>query len=485
MTLGDTAAYVFDGHQWLPEGAGTGSADIDHNSGPGVGTFGGDSVSRTSTSDCAAIDTTGHTLVWNGSQWGSAILTFAGALGGAEVSCATVSFCLAVASPGKADTELASTFDGSSWTTPVPTGLPRRLEGLSCISTQLCLATDSKGNLVVDRAGNWTIPNLPFQGTVDQVSCARPTFCMAVGGHNDAWTYDRHSWSAPHRFNSGPDQIHDVSCVQAGYCVVAGTRFASNTPIALAVDNEGHWISGATSFKVPADLAGLSCPTTSFCMAVDPVSGPNPDDVWWTATPWQATTPPPAPKPTPTPTPASAKLPDPCNFPKFKNVQTDLLGETTWQPPPAYWTNRNTPTATANCMWIVVGALPGFIYVGYLPPSDAAFSGFYKPANLFLGGYATSKIQGFPGATLYTATAPWVVRWEQPGNSDWDAMVEFKRVIDGTTIYGSVFSSFDFPDTCTTRAATINVEMAATDLYNSFGGTPPTLSLPTTPPCRF
>jgi len=286
MALGNTSAYVFDGRHWIPaRSALPNGAGIDTNSGPGLGTFGGDSVSCASASMCVTIDTTGHTLVWNGSTWGAPVATFPGALGGAAVSCATVSFCLAVASPGKADTESAAVFNGASWSAPVRTGVPHRLESLTCVAARLCMATDSRGNLLVDHAANWTIPNLPFQGKASAVSCATQAFCMAVGGLNDAWTFNGHSWTGPHRYSNGPDEISTVSCPNSSFCVVAGTAFVAQTPIHIAIDNNRHWTNATTTFTVPSGLSALTCPTTSFCVAVDPTSGPNPDDVWWTPIP--------------------------------------------------------------------------------------------------------------------------------------------------------------------------------------------------------
>ena len=280
MALGNNSADVFYGNQWGPAGN---PGAIDSNSGPGLGTFGGKSVSCASTTNCAAIDTTGHTLVWNGSIWGPPVPTFPGALGGAEVSCATVSFCLAVAAHGNSDTELQSTFNGSTWTTPAPTGVPHRIESLTCVTKRLCMATDSKGNLLIDNSGNWTIPKLSLQGKAEAVSCVIPTFCMVVGGLNDAWTYDGRRWSAPHRFNEGPIETETVSCMNSTTCLVAGTAIAAQAPISLALDSNNHWTTARTSINIFGGFSGLTCPTTSFCMAVEPVLGPNPDDVWWTA----------------------------------------------------------------------------------------------------------------------------------------------------------------------------------------------------------
>lgn len=246
-------------------------AQIDTHSTPGLAVFGANALSCASPSFCAAVDTTGHATLWDGSAWDQRPgLIMPGTEGGALVSCPTVSFCLAVGAPGRRSTEYASTFNGAAWSAPRPTGVTQRFASLSCATAKLCWATDSIGRLLADRDGNWTVPNLSFQRDLISVSCPTAGFCAAAGS-DQAWTLDNGSWSPPATFASKADRLLPdlVSCASPQFCAIVGTIIAPGKPVFASIFDGKHWSSAApTKRHTNLPIEGLSCATAQFCMAV-------------------------------------------------------------------------------------------------------------------------------------------------------------------------------------------------------------------------
>jgi hypothetical protein len=148
------------------------------------------------------------------------------------------------------------------------------LEGLSCPTTRLCVASDVAGGVVTstDPTGgthDWHVAHVDGSNIIHQVSCVRAAECVAVDsvGQVVTSTDPTGGASAWHVADvDAPNQIWGVSCPTARLC------FAS--------DNAGHVLSsadptgGAGTWHV-ADvdgsriLYGISCPVTTLCVAVD------------------------------------------------------------------------------------------------------------------------------------------------------------------------------------------------------------------------
>jgi hypothetical protein len=105
------------------------------------------------------------------------------------VSCAGVSFCVAVGPAG------LERFNGTAWIgDPAPSTL---LNAVSCAVPNMCIAAGLSPGLLVDaRNGtNWTQSRLPAPHSspnlinVEDVSCSTPTACLAVGSRGTAWFY--------------------------------------------------------------------------------------------------------------------------------------------------------------------------------------------------------------------------------------------------------------------------------------------------------
>jgi hypothetical protein len=139
------------------------------------------------------------------------------------------------------------------------------------------------------------------------ISCPQPTFCLAVDDRSFAAAFDGRSWGAPLAITPQPDDgiwVQAVACSGPRFCMVVGagrtfsfdgnsfTERKSVSPVGfstlisvscptstfcLAVDNqhEAYVFDGSTwSAPVTADpngngLTAVSCPDAGFCMAVD------------------------------------------------------------------------------------------------------------------------------------------------------------------------------------------------------------------------
>ncbi len=111
---------------------------------------------------------------------------------------------------------------------------------------------------------SWSSPTTIDSGhTLESVSCATPTLCVAVDDNGNALTYDGTSWSSPASVDGGHAWTR---------CRVRLRR------LCVAVDDSGNALtydgtswSTATSIDSTHVLESVSCPTANFCAAVDAV----------------------------------------------------------------------------------------------------------------------------------------------------------------------------------------------------------------------
>ena len=203
------------------------------------------SVSCVSSSFCMAVKTAGNgnALTWNGFSWSNpATIIPGGAL--TSVSCVSSSFCMAAGLPesprtctGTACIVTAETFtwNGTSWSKPMPTTLDGLFASLSCASSSFCEAMGGgKGQSTVALSWNgisWSTP--VFAGYAASVSCPTPSFCMGVGGA--AYTsWNGASWSSRAMTIDPNNRLYSVSCPTPSFC--------------MAVDSNGNALSYTSTF---------------------------------------------------------------------------------------------------------------------------------------------------------------------------------------------------------------------------------------------
>lgn len=223
------------------------------------------------------------------------------------LACKSLTFCLAVGyytPTGSSNRKpLVSRWNGFTWSllsSPViPSGWPSAtLEDVACASTTRCLAVGSNGSRSFSSSWNgasWTGPvTLPLPphattATTASLACATTTFCMAVGSatggratssypYGARWNGTTWALSTPVDPNGtgGAGWLYTVSCPTATRCEAAGSGFYDGGSITSNALIEG-W--NGTSWSVQSHpgssdggltdrkLTGMSCPTTSSCMA--------------------------------------------------------------------------------------------------------------------------------------------------------------------------------------------------------------------------
>jgi hypothetical protein len=262
-------------------------------------------VSCSSASSCTAVgaytNSSGVQVTlaerWSGAAWAvQSTPNPAGAqssvLGG--IACRSSTACVAV---GLSDHgSLAERWNGTSWSiqgTPTGASPGAALFSVSCTSTAACSAAGSTnpngGATLAERwnGTNWTVQSTPnptgSQGAfLNSVSCSSASTCTAVGQSVDssnttltvAERWDGHSWSLQSTPNyAGFSEFGGVACPAASACIAAGIGVdASGALVSL---NQG-WNGAQWSIQPTADpegthganLDGVSCRSTSACMAV-------------------------------------------------------------------------------------------------------------------------------------------------------------------------------------------------------------------------
>jgi len=222
-----------------------------------------------------------------------------------SVSCVSASFCVAVGyngAPVGVQTPLIEQWNGTTWSianSPNPTDYFNQLSGVSCVSTKLCFAVGNYGLInssgvdlsqaLVERwdGTSWSIVTVPDQPTDNYyhvflgVSCASASFCVAAGyyGIDSSNEYENlveqwngTNWNVVSSPNNGADdQLSDVSCVSANFCVADGYYFGSTSNETLIEQWNGTIWSIVSSPNPYGDdfdeFYGVSCVSASFCVA--------------------------------------------------------------------------------------------------------------------------------------------------------------------------------------------------------------------------
>jgi hypothetical protein len=281
--------------------------------------------------DCLAVgaNVTGNggfgiplAYLWNGKAWkATAVHLPAGAKGGVltSVSC-TSGGCLAVGDyrKGNRTLALAELWTGSKWVLPaqpvtVAGGNHHLLEGVSCLTTQSCVATGfyvptsnshDEGALAETWNGHsWKAfkpptPATPF-GNLDAVSCATARFCLAGGTYFDpvndgqpllADSWDGKAWhrvtvAQPTPTSGWANLILGVSCPASTSCAAVGASgLLQGNSVTFSAFAE--MLSGSawtlTNVPMPAGqqsgLFAASCTSPTSCVAtggVGPLSTNN------------------------------------------------------------------------------------------------------------------------------------------------------------------------------------------------------------------
>jgi hypothetical protein len=241
------------------------------------------SMSCASAAACVAVDSTGHARDWDGARWGRR--TRVDDVGLNSVSCPTATRCTAVDLSGRVVTDSRGVWSKPVMVDPhyVAGGQP---DQLSCATPADC-ALVSGGLVVNERAGVWGAPlNLdsapilppqpfPLPGPLLSVSCSSPDFCAATDFNGRAFTYNGFFWSQGDEIDPSAAQwfgLDHVSCSGPSNCVAEATGNETrhgDMNLTRMFRYDGQTWSRAVSPVGGRQLGGISCPTRGICVTTD------------------------------------------------------------------------------------------------------------------------------------------------------------------------------------------------------------------------
>jgi sugar lactone lactonase YvrE len=179
-----------------------------------------------------------------------------------------------------------------------------RLNDVSCLSTSNCRAVGyyrNSAGTIVPLAERWDgttwqvqaapVPAGALESQLESISCDSASSCFAVGFYktaSEAFSTLTERWngtewaivSSPNAGGVPKSYLYGVSCPSASNCWAVGRstykaqeEFEGKKPIALLERWDGsEWSISAIS-EPPTQLKEISCPTTSFCLAVTSQEG--------------------------------------------------------------------------------------------------------------------------------------------------------------------------------------------------------------------
>ncbi len=155
----------------------------------------------------------------------------------------------------------------------VPNDVVNSTRGVSCVSSQFCVAVDLAGNSYLYSGSSFSGPYEvnPSASQTDStvsltsVSCASTSFCLAVSNNATAYYTTNGTLWTPTSSTGDTNPLTSVSCVSTTYCA--------------AVDDNGNFLSydeSTNSWTIYSgvtskSLTSISCVpnSTYYCMAVD------------------------------------------------------------------------------------------------------------------------------------------------------------------------------------------------------------------------
>lgn len=193
------------------------------------------------------------------------------------VSCATESLCVAVGYEGSVFTSTDPTGGAKAWGVSDLNDGPgaAHLTAVSCPSPSFCAAVsggygESAGRIFTSTnpsSGIYKTVQLPGFPDLRGVSCATPSLCVAVGVGGRIFVSGDPAGGASAWRPVGsptPRDLFAVSCVADTLCAAgdAGGNILTSTDLA------GGGGFAAANADGSVQITGLSCPTTSNCVAV-------------------------------------------------------------------------------------------------------------------------------------------------------------------------------------------------------------------------
>lgn len=227
-----------------------------------------DSVSCPTSTHCVAIAGGGaNAVTFNGYSWSPALRM--GPEATYKISCPTSGFCAAVGASGNpGGSSTIALLRGRTWSSHQVSSTGARddrLMDVSCAAPTFCVAVNLNGQRLTFNGVKWTSIKSAGPNGLISISCVTPTFCLAVTDTGQSMTFNGTRWTTPRAIPLFSSSFaYSVSCSSSIYCVVPGLN-------GYAVSwSSGKWSPPARVFLggVSAGVA-VSCSPSRTCLAVN------------------------------------------------------------------------------------------------------------------------------------------------------------------------------------------------------------------------
>jgi hypothetical protein len=185
-----------------------------------------------------------------------------------EVSCPSVTFCVAVGSTGPGTVGSALLWNGTSWSASTTQIFAQNTYNhISCPSTNFCMAGAPNGGALIWNGTSWSAsPQIRWPDPNDGitfVSCGSSSFCAGADEDGDIRVWDGTSWSIDHPVVPGTTSggARSISCPSASFCMAVNE-------LGNAIVWNGTSLSAPTTIDSNGHVVAVSCPSPSFCMAL-------------------------------------------------------------------------------------------------------------------------------------------------------------------------------------------------------------------------
>jgi hypothetical protein len=180
-----------------------------------------------------------------------------------NVSCPTMTLCVASASGGSLLVSTDPTGGPSAWSVNAVDGTDN-LTAVSCPTTAECFAVAGYNADVISSsnptggASAWTVHHLGLgTPTIGQISCPSSSLCLGVPIGPFGLLVSTDPAAGPWTTINGSFPARDVSCPSPSLCVAV-----DQLGVSVSTDpRSGDW----TTYELSNSPQSVSCPTTSFC----------------------------------------------------------------------------------------------------------------------------------------------------------------------------------------------------------------------------
>jgi hypothetical protein len=230
------------------------------------------SVSCPKVQRCVAIDNTGNAFYFRSGYWSSGHKVTTGRL--QAIDCPTPKWCVAAGAGAR-----VFVYSNDAWSSGETLNSTRRyhfappLRTVSCPTSRFCATVGTVANAYVLQEGTWSGGQLAASKIgvgPDAVSCPSAGSCVALNSDGQVFRYSNDNWGEVRGLPFQPIHEGNVPYVSLS-CPTTKMCFAGYGVLIYQYSG-GVWkrtYVTQTTKRTFFALAGVSCPSTTFCMAVN------------------------------------------------------------------------------------------------------------------------------------------------------------------------------------------------------------------------